>query len=77
MVTQGRLSFWIGNELMFLNRFNALEIDVEVVGTDKLDSTTEEDKAFEFCFVQYYEPIQKYILGYDGINNALGFVRML
>lgn len=38
---------------MFLKIFPAVETGIDVIGTDNLDSTTDEDEGSEYCFVQY------------------------
>lgn len=42
--------------------FHAQGIGVDDVGTDNFDSTTENYKASEDCFVQYYKLIQEHQL---------------
>lgn len=74
--TQGRSPIWIAKAFLFLRTFYDLETGVYIVGTDRNDSTICNDKAPEYYFVQYYDPIKGNQRRFDGIYKALECVKM-
>lgn len=75
-VTREEFSIWIEKMIVFLEVFHAFKSGVDVLGTDSLDLTTENDKASKYCFVPYYKWLQENQLRSDGMNKAFGCVCM-
>lgn len=61
---------------MILEPFLALKTVVDTIGLARFDSCTDKDESSKYCFVQYSEPIQQHELKPDGVEKALGCVKM-
>lgn len=64
------------NSIHVSRTFSRSRPGVEVVGTDSLDSITENDKFSEYFSAPYYKPIPDNQLRSDVIDRALGCVGM-